>query len=164
MFQGWSISGPIRGRRCDLCQGDGSGRRTRNRFISGFMQQTTKRERKNEWRKTMVLHSGSAGRTHSCTDSPLWAAGARARVEAGGGTVPVVNLRPQQTAPHTPASHRTRGQPGAPAAGLPGGPQAGEDGRAATSLCSQTMPLTSGYRGSCNRRSLQPAASTRCRR
>lgn len=34
-----------------------------------------------------------------------------ARVEAGGGIVPVVNLRPQQTAPHTPASHRLQTNP-----------------------------------------------------
>lgn len=64
-------------------------------------------------KKTMVVCSALAGcilpQTAQCGGSgwgplpgPQWAA----RAEAGGGIVPVVNLRPQQTAPHTPSSHR----------------------------------------------------------
>lgn len=54
----------------------------------------------------------------------------------GGGMVPVVNLRPQQRAPHTPASHQVPGtnNPRRSAAVCPGGWKRGRQGGRMVSL------------------------------
>ncbi|PWA27123.1 hypothetical protein CCH79_00011653, partial [Gambusia affinis] len=62
----------------------------------------------------MIWYSVSSGRMHSSTNSPAWVAAGRGRCQRCSGLpgrrladriVPVVNLRPQQTAPHTLSSH-----------------------------------------------------------
>lgn len=76
------------------------------------MHSSTQPQRRRWWRRCWQRAGGRCQHLSQLPERRL-----------GGGMVPVVNLRPQQRAPHTPASHQVQGtnNPQRSAAVCPGG-------------------------------------------